>query len=663
MRLNRVRVENYRSIEDATMRIGEQTALLGSNGAGKSNFIKAINRFYASDTKMREEDFFDRNFEDPIRITLTFGDLTAEEREKFGSRIHQNELTVTREFSLGGGNQNGRFFGQTRQHPRFAEIRQIDGARNRRSAYDELRQEDGYDDLPAVTNAAQLDAALDEWEAQNPNQLELAQDDGQFLGFANVARGSLTKHTTAVFIPAVRDAAADAIDGKSSVIANLMDLLVKTKIQSGEEFRRFQQRTAEEYGNLISPENLQELGDLSNDLTRTLETYYGDTSVELTWQPADNFSVPLPNADVAIDDDGFTGPVEGKGHGLQRAFVLTILQHLAAAIAEADHEREFAAADEAMPAEEEPENDLPPYVPPHIILLIEEPEIYQHPTKQRHFARILSELANGTIEGVTPSTQVVFASHSPHFISMERFDDIRIARKIPSENADCKQCTICDGSLSDVASALNAALDLPDGHITAQTLRPRLHTIGTEICEGFFAEFVVLVEGTSDKAAIEATAELLDVSLEAEGIAVLPVEGKTSLAKTILAFREFDIPTFHLFDCDQKANGIEHLDHNHALQRVSVAPPAPLFDAQTYVGADFACFENKIEATLRQELTEQILDTCCETVKNAHDVTEHSAAMKSPRLMYEILRLAADQGHRSATLEAMVGAILAARRA
>lgn len=40
---------------------------------------------------------------------------------------------------------------------------------------------------------------------------------------------------------------------------------------------------------------------------------------------------------------------------------------------------------------------------PDLILAIEEPELYQHPTKQRHFARVLDALSSGN--GVKPSPE------------------------------------------------------------------------------------------------------------------------------------------------------------------------------------------------------------------------------------------------------------------
>ncbi len=44
---------------------------------------------------------------------------------------------------------------------------------------------------------------------------------------------------------------------------------------------------------------------------------------------------------------------------------------------------------------------------PNLILGIEEPELYQHPNRQRHLSRILLLLAEGSIRGVAEKTKLI----------------------------------------------------------------------------------------------------------------------------------------------------------------------------------------------------------------------------------------------------------------
>ena len=99
--------------------------------------------------------------------------------------------------------------------------------------------------------------------------------------------------------------------------------------------------------------------------------------------------------------------------------------------------------------------------------------------------------------------------------------------------------------------ALERGWGQPEGSFQTATLVPRLHILGTELAEGFFANGVVLVEGRSDKAALSAVARLMDRSFEAAGIALLSAEGKENLDRPLVIFRSLGVPTYVVWDCDE----------------------------------------------------------------------------------------------------------------
>ncbi len=447
VRLKRVHIKNFRAIRDVAINLGPQTAFLGANGAGKSTVLRAIDRFYSPSPSIELDDFFARNTNEPIEIALTFTGFPETERDLFASRITNDEMTVVRIFEATGGRNSGKYYGLTLQNPHFGEIRSAAGNNPKRDAYNRIREHPYFGGrLPAVKRADEIETFLAQWEAGHPEDSLLSRDDGQFFGFSNVGRGNLQKSTAFVFIPAVRDASADSVDSRGAVIARLMELVVRSAVQRRADIRAFQTQVAEQYRELTNPEQLHELGELAGELTNTLRFFYGSAGVDLRWKASDDLTLPLPTAEVQLDDDGFVGPVDRKGHGLQRAFILTLLQHLAKAVATENPDE---------PVDQQGEAATPPAQPvmPGLILAIEEPELYQHPTKQRHFSKVLSQLSDGSLPGVARETQVLFASHSSLFISTDRFDEVRLARR-KALDPEHKECRIVQSTLAQIARVL-----------------------------------------------------------------------------------------------------------------------------------------------------------------------------------------------------------------
>jgi putative ATP-dependent endonuclease of OLD family len=202
MILKRVRIRNFRSIRDVTLELGAQTAIVGGNGAGKSTVLRAIEKFYSPSAAVELDDFFCRQVNDPIEIELTFTAFNDVEEELFESRIHNDEMTVVRIFDVSGGRASGRYFGVTAQHPAFVSVRGATGAAQQRAEYKLVRDQGGaFAELPSVSKADQIWPAIAGWESNHFGECQLLRDDGQFFGFANVAKGALQKATSFVFMP------------------------------------------------------------------------------------------------------------------------------------------------------------------------------------------------------------------------------------------------------------------------------------------------------------------------------------------------------------------------------------------------------------------------------------------------------------------------------
>ena len=651
MIIESIRIKNFRSILDETLFCENLTALVGPNGSGKSSILHGLRLFYAPSPKIDIEDFYNRDTTEEIVISVTFRDLSPDAKQLFSNYMQGDKLTVERVFVWNNGKVSWKYHGATLQNPDFHEIRDAlaikDRGKSARAAYEKIRALPDYSSLPPWSNLRTLPDNLKQWEANHPDQCTRQRDDGQFFGFKEVAQGYLGRFTRFLFIPAVRDAADDSSEGRGSVLTELMDLVVRNALSANEELVRFREETQQRYNEIVDPASRAELTTLADRMTDTLQTFIPDSDVrvDLRWLPSPEINIPLPQADVKIIEDGYSSAISRTGHGLQRAFILTILQHLA-----------LAQATVTSVADSEQSQSREELQLPNLVLAIEEPELYQHPNRQRHLARILLQLASGKIPGVAEKTQIIYSTHSPLFVGIERVKQIRLLRKIPHMASKPKITRIISTNLDEVAKTIWEADGKPSQQYTGETLLPRLQTIMTPwMNEGFFAKVVVLVEGEDDRAAILGVAAAMGYDLESMGFSVIPCNGKSSLDRPTAIFQHLGIPVYVVWDSDKGKKDARPED-NHRLLRLM---GQPVTDWPAQVNDRFACFECDLERTLQDEIGSDEFEQWLQEYQNKFGIPKRKHAIKNPVVIAEIIQTAQRYGRKSATLENIINRILA----
>jgi len=639
MIIEAIRVKNFRSIYNEELFCDNLTVLVGPNGSGKSTFLKALELFYNNSPTIEQADFYNNNINQEIVIAITFKELNEEAIKQFASYLQDNKLTVERVITWENGKPIAKYHGSKLQNPDFNEIRIAEKAADKKAIYEKLRTHSSYANLPRWTKQDDVLENMKEWEANNQNKCLRSRDEGQFFGFKEVASGYLGRYSRFLLIPAVREASEDALEGKGSVLTELMDLVVRSVLANKEELKKLKEETDQQYREILDPSKLNELSTLSQDLTKTLKTYVAGAQVNLIWQPLEKLNIPLPKADIELIEDGYSSAVERTGHGLQRAFILTMLQHLIAA------KRIFEST-----AESEHSEKLP-----NLILSIEEPELYQHPNRQRHFAGILYNLAIGRTPGVAERTQIIHSTHSPLFIGLDRINELRLFKKESIDNKMPKITKVISANIDKVAKELWQACGKHNVEFTATSLLPRLQAIMTPwINEGFFANVVVLVEGENDRAAILGTANAMGYNFEAEGISVIPCNGKTCLDRPAIIFRHFGISTYIIWDSDKDGSDAKP-ETNHILLRIV---ESDVEDWPNRIEDKFACFEVKLETTIRKELGHVNFDKWLEEIQIELDIGRKKDAIKNPVVMTKIIQKAAANKTKSNSLEKIIKKIV-----
>ena len=159
MRVKSMRVENFRSVRSATHGLDGLTALVGANGAGKSTFLRALLVFQGSQ-KPDVEDFYNRDTDESITITVTFTGLSDEAKKKFAKHLPNGELVAVRVCGYNCGAAASSLHGAASRNPAFGAVRGAPAARNALAEYDSLRGGPEYSTLPKRTARKAAEEAL-----------------------------------------------------------------------------------------------------------------------------------------------------------------------------------------------------------------------------------------------------------------------------------------------------------------------------------------------------------------------------------------------------------------------------------------------------------------------------------------------------------------------
>lgn len=654
MLIKSVEVKNFRSIRGASLDCDNLTAIVGRNGAGKSSFLYAIETFYDIAAPITEEDFFDRDLSSSIEIRVIYGDLRDDEKEEFRPYIKDDKLIVTKRISSENGRIMQRYYAAALQIPQFAAIRAKSGKKDRVSAWNEMVDSGELPNLDGkVRSADEVERLMAEYEAKHPELMEPIEREEQFFGPRNIGGGKLDKFTKYVLVPAVREA-SDEVSGKKGAIYQILDMIVLRKINAREDVQEFKSEFEERVKKLYSSENLTELPELGNSISQTLEKFAPGSRLNLGWDEVKPPEVPLPAARATLIEDSFEGEITRKGHGLQRALIVTLLQHLAMTVPVKPSFEGLAKEETIISDPKGPES----LQGPDLILAIEEPELYLHPSRCRYLANLLLQLAERAGVGLGATNQIIYASHSPYFVDLHRFDQIRMVRKVPSPDSLVPQSIVTRFSLNQAAEEIAKACNADPDDFTRGSFRARaMPVMNTIVNEGFFADVVVVVEGLSEVGTLWKLQEIMKKDWSQLGIVVVPAGGKNNIDRPTVIFRGISIPTYFIFDADSQLVGKRKKEEdaknrNHRYLRLAGASIEDFPDTQIH--GTWAVFNKNLEGILKEALGNGPFQSIQEDVASELGYDDADRVNKNIEGAARFIELVHENGYQIPTLEEIV---------
>lgn len=642
MKIESVHIKNLRAIKNAIVSFDDYTCFVGANGAGKSTVLLALNLFFRENegtstdiTSLSVEDFHQKDTSQPIEVIVTFSDLNDEAKEDFKDYVRQDRLVVSAkaEFNAATGRAEVKQFGQRKGMMDFAAYfrQKGDGAKvdALKQIYAELQTK--FEDLPRAATGPAMEQALNAYEASKPELCSLLPSADEFYGVTK-GKNRLEKHIQWVYVPAVKDATTEQAEGKTTALGKLLARTVRAKVNFTDQVDVIVRDAREQYQKLLDGSQ-SALDGVSSALNERLAQWaHPDTSLRVSWQQdtAKSVRIEEPFAKVIAGEGNFEGELARFGHGLQRSFLLAMLQELAGS----------GSSDE-----------------PRLILACEEPELYQHPPQVRHLSGLLQTLSK-------QGSQVFISTHSPLFVAGDSFESVRLVRRDSVEKAS----SVCHPDVAVMTERYATALgEKPPAR--SATLAKIGNILQPALSEMFFTERLILVEGLEDAAYIHAWLMLKDMMIEFRkaGCHIVPVGGKSELIRPAIIAEQLEIPTYVVFDGDADKFGANnqhknfHERDNKALLGFLGGDVTNLFP-QTYQSNDrFTMWPLDLGQLVQEEFVNSLgIDIWGQVSNQAHSQFGNDGGLKKNTMLVGAkLALALDAGGSSPSLDALCKRLIA----
>lgn len=634
MRLAKLRIKNFRCFEDQEIVLDRYSCFVGVNGSGKSTVLMALNVFFRNTqapsdvVNLQEEDFHRRDTSRPIEITCVYSDLSESAKEDLKAYVRHDELVVTAkaEWNAASSRAEVRQVGSRKVMKEFARYIEADDTGTKVAELKEIYKKlcQSHPDLPSASTKDAMRDALRKYEETHPKLCEEMESSNQFYGWSRGVN-LLSKYIQWVYLPAVKDPAEEQDEQRNSALGNLLQRTIRSKVDFAEPLVALRQRANEEYRQLIEREN-SVLAELGGKIEQQLKDWaHPGARVQLNWHFDDQKSISItePFARAKVGEGDFLGEIVRSGHGMQRSFLIAILQVLATL--------------------EESER-------PTLLLGFEEPELYQHPPQSKHLAALLERLS-------TKDTQILVTTHSPYFVSSKGYENIRLV-KAPVGAGGSTVAQFMYKQLADrLARALGDAPQRPTELMAAveQIMQPSQ-------AELFFCKVPILVEGPEDVAFVSTFLQHNGYwdDFRRLGCHFVVCDGKTNMSRPLAIATGLGLAAFVIFDgdCDRASNAQndEHRRDNGCLLNLLGTEDDPIQE-RTLIRKNFVMWRTRILDDLRTEIGEQEWDT---TEKSARAAFKLQAGVrrKNPMLVAATVELLLRKGLQMSSLEATTDALL-----
>jgi CRISPR-associated exonuclease Cas4 len=479
MKLAKITIKNFVALKRVSLSCKDLTAIIGENNVGKSSILMALDTFFSVGTGGMRTNYFHRLMEsnqekvEPVaEIECEFTDLTDNEKSEFRIRLYEDKLILQKRYTITDEAKIEVLY-RTKSKIFENEFLNIDSPVPNRTDIEEMGWQEFYPSSGKITKEQHEAAKKKIIERNNPSHRYDYVDNPR--GFQNQCDKFLPEFH---LVPAVREATDELRMTQASKLSGLVNSIIKRIVLRHPSFEKLKQNVSE-IQKLFDPatkkeERIPGFDRIADSLSKNLSRHIKAT-VDLRPaipDPTDFFKLGM---NVSIDD-GISGNLDEKGHGLQRTFIVSMFLTYGELLREIEREHPLE--------EEEEKKDLKP-----LIFALEEPELYLHPQLQRS--------VYDSLKDISKNHQVLYCTHSPFFVDLNNYRDITLLKKDESTGKTIQ--SQCEKEL----------FSAPE----RKSLQ-KIYRVMNEVdpkSEMFFARKIVLAEGACEKHCYPIVAKRLGV--------------------------------------------------------------------------------------------------------------------------------------------------------
>jgi len=350
-----------------------------------------------------------------------------------------------------------------------------------------------------------------------------------FYGAKNISEAKLGN---VIYIPDVATIDEHTKLTGPSAFRNLLEFVVKKVAKGSGEFQRLIESFEgfdEKFKYEVSNEG-HSLQGLITDINNEIKEW--DTSFDIKINPIRLEEIIKNLVAPSFGDKNLIQQnvdINSFGQGFQRHMIYTLIK--------------LSAKYKDSPAKK----DKKEFSPDFTLILFEEPEAFLHPAQQEILNLSLKEISK------VASQQVIISSHSTHFVS-KNISEIPNILKLAKSGAQTIIYQIDEATLQNTLQE-NEELKTILGEskekkgIELESIRYCLYLDPDRSC-AFFADFVLICEGLSEKALIDTLINEGKIKLKYSKAYILNAAGKYDIHRYMNLFEKLGINHSILFDRD-----------------------------------------------------------------------------------------------------------------